>query len=497
MDTVCLNIVEIHHTWRILEYLEYCRYCFVARPNRWKGCGEAFDETVSSHLRSLDRMCFSDQFYFCIFLNLSGMTFCFFGLQCIIRHKWNLFEDPATSLLFILIIAICKAFQIMIKTAAIYLKIWEIYNFDVLVNDKTDYRLDNELKELRPDTYAVPKPLSLTLTTLNSQTEPNNNDLLGMQKYCDAFLRENELWLQQKFVQELDKVNVLQYRKSLLTSLTNVMSDIDQKGSQHVAIKSKMKSSITKEIDIGSPHHLSLKCVNEQRLFFKGSMTQNLMSQWISRSRFMIYISESIKNVKCVHRTSMDVCELCGSFDRLSITPIYTLVHLSNLFRRHRSLTPLWNSQLWLHFFHKFTPTCTICERCYHYFWQRNLNIPLDKTKKEHTCLRGRSTIEQLRFSFLASESLQDSTQKCIKIWFDWSKRIRGGREGSWLSSCRQFAAVNAVSEPSQCLSRNETKSDVSAIFDTEVKSLHTPEKLTVTEDSILKAWRLQNPSDS
>ena len=42
-----LNVLELYHGWRLIDYFEYCNYRFVSRPARWKGMDETPDETVA------------------------------------------------------------------------------------------------------------------------------------------------------------------------------------------------------------------------------------------------------------------------------------------------------------------------------------------------------------------------------------------------------------------------------------------------------------------
>ena len=34
-DVLILNVLELFHGWRLVDYFEYCNYRFVNRPARW------------------------------------------------------------------------------------------------------------------------------------------------------------------------------------------------------------------------------------------------------------------------------------------------------------------------------------------------------------------------------------------------------------------------------------------------------------------------------
>ncbi len=59
---------------------------YTNRPNRFKGTSEAADETVTPALRSVDLLCFSEQFYFAAFLNVLGSAFFIVGIQGQLRQ---------------------------------------------------------------------------------------------------------------------------------------------------------------------------------------------------------------------------------------------------------------------------------------------------------------------------------------------------------------------------------------------------------------------------
>ena len=116
LDVISMNILELFHGWRLVDYFEFCNYRFNSRPARWKGAGETADETVSPPLRSVDMSCFSEQFFFMNFMNAVGMIVFLVGLQIIFQRFWNIFNDPWSQVVFLMTLVICKGFQITTVT---------------------------------------------------------------------------------------------------------------------------------------------------------------------------------------------------------------------------------------------------------------------------------------------------------------------------------------------------------------------------------------------
>eukprot|EP00435_Cladocopium_sp_Y103_P075933 s60_g69.t1 len=118
-DRICVNIAECYHGWKVTDYLEYCSYRFIIRTTDWKGRDNILDQTLSPHVRSIDQMCFSDQFYFVNLLQTVGVMSLIFGMQVTFEAQWNMFEDPATPAVLAYAICLCKGvhlraiFQIM------------------------------------------------------------------------------------------------------------------------------------------------------------------------------------------------------------------------------------------------------------------------------------------------------------------------------------------------------------------------------------------------
>merc|ERR1719197_14953 len=222
-DVLILNVLELFHGWRLVDYFEYCNYRFVNRPARWKGVDETADETVAPHLRSLDLMCFSEQFYFMCTMNVMGIMMWLIGLQIVIVHDWNMFDDPASSICFIFCIIFCRLFKEGYYIFANYLQIWDVEKAasGITAQDLQPQVFWGDRKKLGQN--APPG------TALANWPEPGERDVHALQRYREAFLKENQLWLQHSFVDIIDDKTIARYRTTLLTSLAKILNEVDAK----------------------------------------------------------------------------------------------------------------------------------------------------------------------------------------------------------------------------------------------------------------------------
>ena len=103
MDIFLFNTLELVHGWRLYDYVSYQRYRFSVRDKRWQIASDAYDESISEGLQTADLMCFSSQFYFITTVTAYGLFLLLMGITVHIRVPWNIFGDPATPLIVIIV----------------------------------------------------------------------------------------------------------------------------------------------------------------------------------------------------------------------------------------------------------------------------------------------------------------------------------------------------------------------------------------------------------
>jgi len=95
-DALVHSSQELFHGWKILDYLKYCAYRFSKRSQRWRGLEREEDASLREHLRMVDLMCFSSQYYFVISVGAYGVLLLMFSLELLARNYHNPFSDKMT-----------------------------------------------------------------------------------------------------------------------------------------------------------------------------------------------------------------------------------------------------------------------------------------------------------------------------------------------------------------------------------------------------------------
>jgi hypothetical protein len=111
-DALVHSSQELFHGWKVLDYLKYCAHRFERRSERWRGLERGEDSSMHEHLRMIDLMCFSSQYYFVISIGAYGCLLLMFGLQVLTRNYHNPFSDKLTVpvalvVLLILWVSVC------------------------------------------------------------------------------------------------------------------------------------------------------------------------------------------------------------------------------------------------------------------------------------------------------------------------------------------------------------------------------------------------------
>eukprot|EP00928_Gymnodinium_smaydae_P024083 TRINITY_DN1960_c1_g5_i2.p1 TRINITY_DN1960_c1_g5~~TRINITY_DN1960_c1_g5_i2.p1 ORF type:complete len:6923 (-),score=840.57 TRINITY_DN1960_c1_g5_i2:138-18908(-) len=431
INALSINIVEIYHGWHVLDYYEYCAHRFDTRQCHWKGKEYNYDESVSPHLRSLDQMCFSDQFYFMVVLNVLGILGWLFGLQVIFVHNWNIFDDPTTPVILIGALAVCKGTHMMVLTSADYLKVWVVKRKDVMYTEAGGMTLGVQLtsdaaRALAGLPMKPPLPPPPPLGSVHEGwPEPTPRDGKGVERYRQAFLRENQLWLQDTFTEMNDRRMMVQQRLGLLRSLADLLSEVppDRYAPAGLDDVSAEAFAMGKE----PPMHLARASREVQRGGYTDSLATQIVSMWLDRARFLLHLQRVCQMVKLSTSGRADRCEMCGNTQSLVITPIHTLTNLASRYRIQRDMSPLWNMVLWRHFYQTFTPTCTVCSYCNTRYYNQNKDIPVEAKRFRKFTTRTKTPFDLLKESKHGLAILDKDTMRILRYWQNWTRDIARG----------------------------------------------------------------------
>merc|ERR1719174_1993099 len=164
--------------------------------------------------------------------------------------------------------------------------------------------------------------------------------------------------------------------------------------------------------------------VKERAFKYNNSSMQLLARMWIARARFMLRLNRVSLAVTPDQFRINDHCELCNSTEGLLVTPIYTLINMASTFRIRRDMSPLWNMELWRHFYKTFTPTCTICTNCSTYYWKRNIDIPVDAARIKTLNKVPMTQMDMLKVSRYSAVAINDSERLMLRHWLDVTRRV-------------------------------------------------------------------------
>jgi hypothetical protein len=367
-------------------------------------------------------MCFSEQYVFVLVLGSAGMMCWMVGMQIIFVNKWNVFDDPATCVILCGSLLWCRATHSITLVVANYLRIWKVDT----AKDVKQLALDDLFADRRdtPDGgHAPPAPRG---SLHEGWEEPSPRNAAGLERYCNAFLQENRLWLQLAFAEMSDKRLLTQHREALLRSLAQLLEEIEP---EHYAPDMGQGPRTGLEFAADPVTHLTIAAGELQRRDYQNSTAQELVTMWRRRAKFMLYLSQKSANVKLDNVSRKNACEICGRRDNLVVTPIYTLTHLASSYRQQRDMSPLWNMVFWKHFYKTFTPTCTTCEDCKEYYHSRNQNVPVDEKRFRRLQEREKMPYEVLAESQYDAIPLSEVTVKVLHMWLEFTKLLAAGED--------------------------------------------------------------------
>jgi len=544
-DKICINICECYHGWKVTDYLEYCAYRYIIRTADWKGNDNVLDQTLSPHVRSIDQMCFSDQYYFVNLLQAFGTISWFFGMQILFVAEWNVFDDPATPLILFLCLCMCKGTHSMTLVSAGYLRVWVVtyktfaqagYQQAMMKGVQAMGALSNDEKPPAPPPGSVH----------DGWPEPPQYDKTGMERYRAAFMAENQLWLQVAVSEMKDKRLIQQTRGDLLHGLANLLNEVSPEDYAPEGVEGIEKDTFA--FGAAPPLDLARAAGEVQRETYENSALRQLIRMWRERAQFMLHLQQVSAVVKLNNYQRRDACEICGKnkeMTSLVVLPIYTMLHLASLYREQRDMSPLWNTQLWKHFYQTFTPTCTLCEDCAKFYHKRNTNIPVNEKRFQRLQVKKKTAYELMRRSEYPIVPLDADLVKVLRLWLSWTRAFcndeqpkdflpRFGFDGRTAAEIRREAILQKAGDDDEDLPElegdaeevdddNESKSSKEAAGDAAKKKkfkdpaliemdaedlakklpLRVPKTLKWSEETIMKAWlararqSMQAPSTS
>uniref|UniRef100_A0A7S4Q5Y7 Uncharacterized protein n=1 Tax=Alexandrium monilatum TaxID=311494 RepID=A0A7S4Q5Y7_9DINO len=434
-DILSINTVELYHGWHVTDYLEYCIYRFRVRKQVWKGRETVYDETLAPHQRSVDQMCFSEQFYFMNTLCVVGVLAWMFGMQVCFVSQWNLFQDPAMPVIALCGLVICRGAHVTTLISAGYLKIWMVKKDGVLHahqmadSGATGLAATNSMLEAKKKLVAPPPPPG---SCHEGWPEPPPYDKAGLERYRMAFLRENQLWLQSAFAELEDNHVIVQQREAMLEQLAHL---IGQMPPSKFGPEGELSEAAAQADNLGlrfgevPPTAVARAAREVQYENFQGSIAQEIVRMWREQARFSLHLRNVTGRMRLKGRSKGSSCEVCGKTSPLEIAPIYTLIRLASSYRQQRDMSPLWNGPLWRHFYQTFTPTCTICDECNAKYFRMNCDLPVDEGRFQRLQAKKKTVHAHVMDSDLPVAPIASEAVELLHIWLGFTRALAAGEE--------------------------------------------------------------------
>ncbi len=187
MDVFVVNALQLTYGWRIYDYLSYQKYRFEVREHRWVLRSEALDESIAEMMQSLDLTCFSSQYYFMNALFGIGIFFGILGITVFLRWDFNMFSDPVTPLIILVMFLFGNMLQELLKWVANakvkafgWRGLWMTQVCEGVVDDEIAAKL-----ALGEGIHEDLEQEKLELQALNSE------------RFRNQFVEKNQLWMLQ------------------------------------------------------------------------------------------------------------------------------------------------------------------------------------------------------------------------------------------------------------------------------------------------------------
>jgi len=125
-DILIQNFVEVFYGWKLNQVLGDARERFERRTHRWVLLDNdgPEDYRLRRDLRSINKMCFSSQFYFVAAYGTMGVIETVYGLMVMIRTGYSPFLDNWSLPLTVFVILFCHALRTLVVLFGDYMGVW-------------------------------------------------------------------------------------------------------------------------------------------------------------------------------------------------------------------------------------------------------------------------------------------------------------------------------------------------------------------------------------
>jgi hypothetical protein len=215
-DILIHSALELFHGWKVHDYVRFAKWKFARRTQRWRGFEvESLDENIDESMRSMERMCFSSQYYMILTIQVCGIVYLVLGIEIMVRAKYNAFQDPATILVVVGVSFFCWLVKQLYVRIGLLSPLWrptaafKVWNIEARENDlMPDYSADNQTGAIDYDQHYL-------------------NERMMQESFRHKFVHHNRAWLIDRLPEMLTPRTVRQNRPLLANQLSRVLQSVD------------------------------------------------------------------------------------------------------------------------------------------------------------------------------------------------------------------------------------------------------------------------------
>lgn len=329
-DTIIHNVLEVMYRWKIYDYLVYTRYRFLQRETRWKGMEESLDECIDENMRTLDQMCFSSQYYLILTVAVTGMMLFALSIEIMLRVQYNLFQDPATGIVILVILVFCKLIVYLSKKFADYMGIWLIKHAATAWHSGLG---DDEDAE-----FGVPDWDELDAPSHEAFIMENR---IGSETFRHKFLDYNRPWLVAQLPSILTPRTLRRSRPYLIAQFTKLLGSVNADVSEDSEEEEKEKEF--GPVTMSGPSRVLLRL-------------------WLAQARRRRKLKDVVAPIIAARR--LDQCEQCLSRRQLNVILVIPIEQLGDAFEAQYPGMKEFDQVLWKQFFQKHETFRTLCQSC-------------------------------------------------------------------------------------------------------------------------------------
>lgn len=356
-SVIIVNTQELRYGWHLFDYISYQHYRFVTRQNRFL-FDSVPDESITPRNQSIDKLCFSEQYYFIVSLCTLSMMYQMLGLSIFLHTGYSPMSDPLAPIVLSIAFVFCKVFHRVLnrlsRSGISYLN-WS----GLWVITETESTLDEKLAEK----MAVGQGRQADL-----EKEKMELEALNSEKFRRKFLNRNRVWL----MQNLEDILTPQALRSLNEQGDRV-EDYIRDIYAHLLKMGQGAKRPGDRSDISSDDDDDLNEIHRKwaRIPLKGANLE-IAKRWLERARKRRLYFRQVKGV--IEKHSRSTCQVCSAkkSNALSLVTGLSLnnkfcprmldLHIESFEKKYpdKKQTP----ELWIAHFQRNAEFVTYCMKC-------------------------------------------------------------------------------------------------------------------------------------